>query len=383
MTTTKNYPDNITALYARLSQEDALDGDSNSIVNQKKILLKYAEDNGFPNPTFFIDDGVSGVTFDRPGWNEMIRLAEAGKVKTVIVKDMSRMGRDYLKVGYYTESFFAERDIRYIAINDGVDSDKGDNDFTPFRNLFNDFYARDTSKKIRAVMRAKGNAGEHLCSNPPYGYVKDPADKKKWIVDEEAAEVVKRIFDLCVAGKGPMQIAKALTAGKVLTVKAYYAKRDGKPMPENLYQWDPKSVAGILERPEYTGCTVNFKTYSKSHKLKKRLQNAPENYRIFPDTQPAIINRKSVGARAGTAGKQTPPRQTSGTAGVVLWAIVLCRLRQQTAFCYGQEHDPGAGLLSLREVQEQYGGLHHALYPRGNAETVCAAPDIRCNRHVL
>ena len=285
------YPDNITALYARLSQEDALDGESNSIANQKKILLKYAEDNGFPNPTFFIDDGVSGVTFDRPGWNEMIHLAEAGKVKTVIVKDMSRMGRDYLKVGYYTESFFAERDIRYIAINDGVDSDKGDNDFTPFRNLFNDFYARDTSKKIRAVMRAKGNAGEHLCSNPPYGYVKDPNDKKKWIVDEEAAEIVKRIFDLCVAGKGPMQIAKALTAGKVLTVKAYYAKRDGKPMPDNPYRWSVETIRGILERPEYAGCTVNFKTYSKSHKLKKRLQNAPENYRIFPDTQPAIVDR--------------------------------------------------------------------------------------------
>ena len=292
MTTTKNYPDNITALYARLSQEDALDGESNSIANQKKILLKYAKDNGFPNPTFFIDDGVSGVTFDRPGWNEMIRLSEAGKVKTVIVKDMSRMGRDYLKVGYYTESFFAERDIRYIAINDGVDSEKGDNEFTPFRNLFNDFYARDTSKKIRAVMRSKGNAGEHLCSNPPYGYRKDPDDKKKWIVDEEAAAVVKRIFDLCIAGKGPMQIAKVLTADKVLTVKAYYAKRDGKTMPDNLYRWDYKSIAGILERPEYTGCTVNFKTYSKSHKLKKRLQNAPENYRIFPNTQPAIIEEQ-------------------------------------------------------------------------------------------
>ena len=158
--------------------------------------MKYATDNGFPNPTFFIDDGVSGVTFDRPGWNEMIRLAEAGKVRTVIVKDMSRMGRDYLKVGYYTESFFAERDIRYIAINDGVDSDKGDNDFTPFRNLFNDFYARDTSKKIRAVMRAKGNAGEHLCTNPPYGYQKDPMDKKKWIVDEEAAEMSDG-FSIC------------------------------------------------------------------------------------------------------------------------------------------------------------------------------------------
>lgn len=292
MTTTKNYPDNITALYARLSQEDALDGESNSIANQKKILLKYATDNGFPNPTFFIDDGVSGVTFDRPGWNEMIRLSEAGKVKTVIVKDMSRMGRDYLKVGYYTESFFAERDIRYIAINDGVDSDKGDNEFTPFRNLFNDFYARDTSKKIRAVMWSKGNAGEHLCTNPPYGYRKDPDDKKKWIVDEEAAAVVKRIFDLCIAGKGPMQIAKVLTADKVLTVKAYYAKRDGKAMPDNLYRWDYKSISGILERPEYTGCTVNFKTYSKSHKLKKRLQNSPENQRIFLNTQPAIIEEQ-------------------------------------------------------------------------------------------
>lgn len=292
MTANTNYPDNITALYARLSQEDALDGESNSIANQKKILLKYATDNGFPNPAFFIDDGVSGVTFDRPGWNEMIRLAEAGKVRTVIVKDMSRMGRDYLKVGYYTESFFAERDIRYIAINDGVDSDKGDNDFTPFRNLFNDFYARDTSKKIRAVMRAKGNAGEHLCTNPPYGYMKDPADKKKWIVDEEAAEIVKRIFDLCIAGKGPMQIAKLLTAQHVLTVKAHYAQRDGRPLPEKPYQWSPKSVAGILERPEYTGCTVNFKTYSKSHKLKKRLHNAPENQRIFPDTQPTIIDEQ-------------------------------------------------------------------------------------------
>ena len=241
----------------------------------------------------------------------MIRLAEAGKVKMVIVKGISRMGRDYLKVGYYTESFFAERDIRYIAINDGVDSDKGDNDFTPFRNLFNNFYARDTSKKIRAIMRAKGNAGEYLCSNPPYGYVKDPTDKKKWIVDEEAAEIVKRIFDLCVARKGLMQIAKVLTADKVLTVNAYYAKRDGKPMPDNLYRWSVETIRGILERPEYMGCTVNFKTYSKSHKLKKRLQNALENYRIFPDTQPAIVNR-NVFERVQElrANKRRPAKQT-------------------------------------------------------------------------
>ena len=289
MTTTNNYPDNITALYARLSQEDALDGESNSIANQKKILLKYAKDNGFSNPIFFIDDGVSGVTFDRPGWNEMIRLAEAGKVTTVIVKDMSRMGRDYLKVGYYTESFFAERDIRYIAINDGVDSDKGDNEFTPFRNLFNDFYARDTSKKIRAVMRAKGNAGEHLCTNPPYGYMKSPDNKKQWIVDEEAAAVVKRIFDLCVAGKGPLQIAKILTADKVLTTKAHYAKQKGKVLPENPYSWNESTIVGVLERMDYCGHTVNFKSYSKSHKLKKRIPTTKEQQAIFRNTHEAIV----------------------------------------------------------------------------------------------
>ena len=289
MTTTNNYPDNITALYARLSQEDALDGESNSIANQKKILLKYAKDNGFSNPIFFIDDGVSGVTFDRPGWNEMIRLAEAGKVTTVIVKDMSRMGRDYLKVGYYTESFFAERDIRYIAINDGVDSDKGDNEFIPFRNLFNDFYARDTSKKIRAVMRAKGNAGEHLCTNPPYGYMKSPDNKKQWIVDEEAAAVVKRIFDLCVAGKGPMQIAKILKADKVLTTRAHYAKQKGKSLPDNPYSWNESTIVAVLERMDYCGHTVNFKSYSKSHKLKKRIPTTKEQQAIFRNTHEAIV----------------------------------------------------------------------------------------------
>ncbi len=341
--TNTNYPDNITALYARLSQEDALDGESNSIANQKKILLKYAKDNSFQNPLFFIDDGVSGVTFDRPGWNEMISLAEQGKVKTVIVKDMSRMGRDYLKVGYYTESFFAERDIRYIAINDGVDSDKGDNDFTPFRNLFNDFYARDTSKKIRAVMRAKGNSGEHLCSNPPYGYRKDPEDKKRWIVDEDAAEVVKRIFALCVDGKGPMQIAKLLTADKVLTVKAHYAKQNGKTLPDKPYQWANETISGILERSEYTGCTVNFKTYSKSHKLKKRLNNSPENMRIFPNTQPAIINEK-VWQRVQElrANKRRPAKQAERQglfSGLLYCADCGSKLHFHTAACLTPKQD--------------------------------------------
>jgi site-specific DNA recombinase len=288
MTAYTNKPEQITALYARLSQEDALDGDSNSIVNQKAVLSKYAADNGFTNPVFFIDDGVSGVTFDRPNFNRMIAEIEAGNVATVIVKDMSRLGRDYLKVGYYTEIFFVERDVRYIAINDGVDSAKGDNDFTPFRNLFNDFYAKDTSKKVRAIKKAQGMAGEHL-TKPPYGYKVDPADKKKWIVDEEAAAVVKRIFDLCIAGKGPMQIAKILKLDKVLTTKAYYAKQKGKLLPDNPYNWNENSIVGILERMDYCGHTVNFKSYSKSHKLKKRIPTTKEQQAIFRNTHEAIV----------------------------------------------------------------------------------------------
>ncbi len=288
MTANTYMPGQITALYARLSQEDALDGDSNSIVNQKAVLSKYAADNGFSNPVFFIDDGVSGVTFDRPSFNRMIAEIEAGKVATVIVKDMSRLGRDYLKVGYYTEIFFVERDVRYIAINDGVDSAKGDNDFTPFRNLFNDFYAKDTSKKVRAIKRAQGMAGEHL-TKPPYGYMVDPADRKKWIVDEEAATVVKRIFDLCIAGKGPSQIANTLKADNVLIAKAHYAKKKGKALPENPYNWDESTIVGILERMDYCGHTVNFKSYSKSHKLKKRIPTTKEQQAVFRNTHEAIV----------------------------------------------------------------------------------------------
>ena len=228
------------------------------------------------------------MTFDRPNFNRMIAEIEAGNVATVIVKDMSRLGRDYLKVGYYTEIFFVERDVRYIAINDGVDSAKGDNDFTPFRNLFNDFYAKDTSKKVRAIKKAQGMAGEHL-TKPPYGYKVDPNDRKKWIVDEEAAAVVKRIFDLCVAGKGPSQIAKVLKADKVLIAKAYYSKKKGKALPDNPYNWKDSTIVGILERMDYCGHTVNFKSYSKSHKLKKRIPTTKEQQAIFRNTHEAIV----------------------------------------------------------------------------------------------
>ena len=196
-------PDKITALYCRLSQDDALDGESNSITNQKTLLSKYAADHGFRNTRFFVDDGFSGTSFQRPGFQEMMRYVEDYSVSAVIVKDLSRLGREYSYMGRLQDFIFPAYDVRFIAINDDVDSAKGENDFAVFKNVFNDYYAKDTSKKIRAVVKMRGEAGEHLASNPPYGYIKDPQDKKKWIVDEEAAKVVQRIFNLCIAGKRP------------------------------------------------------------------------------------------------------------------------------------------------------------------------------------
>ena len=278
----------ITILYCRLSNEDSMDGESNSIQNQRTILSRYAADHGFTNTRILVDDGYTGTNFDRPGVQEGLSLVEQGLVGTWIVKDMSRFGRDYLQVGRYTELVFPSYDVRFIAVNDGVDSAKGDNDFTPFRNLFNDFYAKDTSKKVRSVMRTRGTSGKHL-GKPPYGYRSDPQDKDRWILDEEAATVVKRIFDLTIAGKGPSQIARILERDQVLTTKALYAQRKGKPLPDRPYHWHEQSVVGILERMEYTGCVCNFKTYSKSYKLKKRIPNAKEDMFILPDTQEAIV----------------------------------------------------------------------------------------------
>lgn len=278
----------ITILYCRLSNEDALDGESNSIANQRNILTRFAADHGFTNTHILVDDGYTGTNFNRPGVQEGLSLVEQGLVGTWIVKDMSRFGRDYLQVGRYTEIVFPSFDVRFIAVNDGVDSERGDNDFTPFRNLFNDFYAKDTSKKVRSVMKARGISGKHL-GGPPYGYRSDPQDKDHWILDEDAAPVVKRIFDLTIAGVGPSRIARILEADKVPTVKALYAMRKGKPTPERPCHWIEQSVVNILERMEYTGCVCNFKTYSKSYKLKKRIPNAKEDMFILPGTQEAII----------------------------------------------------------------------------------------------
>ena len=289
----------ITILYCRLSNEDALDGESNSIQNQKEFLTRYAAEHGYTNLKILVDDGYTGTNFDRPGVQEGFALVKQGLVGCWLVKDLSRFGRDYLTVGQYTDIIFPSYDVRFIAVNDGVDSERGDSDgFAAIRNLFNEWYPRDTSKKVRVVFRQKGTSGKHL-GKPPYGYRTDPADKDHWIIDEDAAPVVKRIFDLAIDGKGPEQIARILEQDKVLTTKALYAKQSKnhpdpkkrKKMPERPYHWIGQSVAGILERMEYTGCTCNFKTYSKSYKLKKRIPNAIEDMYIFPDTQEAIVSQ--------------------------------------------------------------------------------------------
>ena len=290
----KNTQEKITALYCRLSRDDELEGDSNSILNQKTILEKYAKENRFRNLRFFVDDGYSGTTFDRPSWNELLEQIENGEIAVLIVKDMSRLGRDYLKVGFYTEVLFVEKGVRFIAINNGIDSTRQqDSDFTPFLNIINEWYAKDTSKKIRAVMRSKGESGAPLCTVPPYGYRKDETDKRLWVVDEEAARVVKRIFSLCLEGYGPSQIARILQEDQVLTPTAYYheaGRTFRNALPEDAYGWSQKSVARILERPEYQGHTVNFKTYRQSYKNKKTCYNPAENQMVFENTHEALID---------------------------------------------------------------------------------------------
>lgn len=290
-----NTNEKITALYCRLSHDDELNGDSNSIINQKNILETFAVQRGWTNFRFYVDDGISGTTFDREGFQQMISDIEAGKIGTVIVKDMSRFGRDYLKVGYYTEVMFAEYDIHFIAINDGVDSEREDNDFTPIRNLFNEFYAKDTSKKIRAVWKAKGSAGERIAAVPVYGYKKDPENPKHLIIDEEAAPIVQRIYNMCLAGMGPAQIARQLSEEKILR-PSYHINNIGMShrtdLGKNPYGWSCTGVAAILERRDYLGHTTNFKYKRKSYKCHKAIKRPEEEHMIFYNTHEAIISQE-------------------------------------------------------------------------------------------
>lgn len=291
----------ITALYCRLSRDDepngsdgTVRGDSNSIVNQKAILSKYAKDNGFKNPQFFVDDGVSGTTFEREGFQAMIAEVENGNVATIIVKDMSRFGRDYLKVGFYTEVMFPEKNVRFIAINNGIDSaNQTDSDFTPFLNIMNEWYARDTSKKIKTVLKAKGESGKPLATKPPYGYVKNPNDPNEWLIDDESADVVRRIYSLCLAGYGTTQIANMLTNERILKPTAYWYEKgiiNYATPPTKQYVWATRTVSDILSKKEYIGHTVNFKTCRQSYKSKKSLRNSEEKQMVFENTHEPIID---------------------------------------------------------------------------------------------
>ena len=297
--------DKITALYCRLSVEDTKDEKkngkedlSNSIQNQKAMLLQYARDHRFPHPTFFIDDGYSGVTYDRPGFQKMLDEIEAGHVGTVNTKDLSRLGRNSALTGLYINYTFPQNDVRYIAINDHFDSinpNSTDSDIAGIKNWFNEFFAKDTSRKIRAVQKAKGERGERLTVHVPYGYMKNPENPKEWIIDEEAAQVVKKIFTLCMNGRGPSQIADQLEKDKILTPTAYKNKQGVKTPhtePENPYRWHESTIVNILERKEYIGATVNFKTYTNSIWDKKQRENPEENRVIFYNTHPAIIEQE-------------------------------------------------------------------------------------------
>lgn len=304
----------ITAIYCRLSQEDDLQGESNSIKNQKLILQQYAEQHRFPNIQFYVDDGYSGANFNRPDFKRMMNDIEHGKVGIVIVKDQSRLGRDYLQTGMLMEITFPQYDVRFIAVNDGVDSANGVSDFSGIKNYFNDFYARDTSRKIRAVQRAKGERGERVGTTIPYGYMKDPNNPKQYIPDPETAPIVKRIFEIYASGIGIVKICDRLSSEKIICPSVYAFRKSGSksgnPDLSRPYHWAQNTVRKMLSNQEYAGDTVNFKTYSKSNKLKKRLKNDPENILIFKDTHEAIIDRKTFEmVQRHFAGRKRPDKQ--------------------------------------------------------------------------
>ena len=285
----------IAGLYTRLSRDDGTDSESNSIANQKRLLSQKAKELGFTNVKFYVDDGYTGTNFNRPGFQELLDDIEMGYISVVMVKDLSRLGRDYVSVGHYTDNYFPEHNIRFIAVNDMVDSDEGENEIAPFKNIMNEMYARDISRKIRSSNRIRGNLGEPL-AQPPYGYMKSPENKKKWIIDPDASQVVKSIFRMCIEGKGNEAIAHVLQSNKIYIPMAYWhskgLNRGGKQMPADPYRWSKTTVRKILTQQEYCGDVINFKTYSKNFKNKKRLMNAEENWRIFKDVHEPIIERE-------------------------------------------------------------------------------------------
>ena len=284
----------ITAIYCRLSRDDGTETESNSIGNQKKMLTQKAKELGLTNTKYYVDDGYTGTNFNRPAFQELLDDIEMGYISVIIVKDLSRLGRDYVSVGHYTDNYFPEHNVRFIAVNDMVDSDEGENEIAPFKNVMNEMYARDISRKVRSAHRIRGNMGEPL-SQPPYGYMKSPENKKKWIIDPEAAEIVRDIYRMCLEGMGNEAIAGELQRREVLIPMAYWQskglKRGGKNTQPNPYKWCKTTVQKILAQQEYCGDVINFKTYSKNFKNKTRIDNPVENWKIFKDVHEPIIDR--------------------------------------------------------------------------------------------
>ena len=287
----------ITALYCRLSQDDGLEGDSNSIQNQKTILMDYAKSRGYLHPMYFVDDGISGTTFQRPAFQRMEAMIENGEIGTVIVKDLSRFGRNHIETGRYLEMVYPSLSVKFIAIQENIDTMEGTGtEMMPFHNIFNEWYASQTSKKVRAVWAMKAANGQRTNFNVPFGYKRDPEDQEKWLIDEPAAEVVRKIFSLCIGGKGPSQIARYLEDEKVLTPCAYYhsiGRKANHPVPKNPYGWRDTSIEQILANRVYTGCTVNLKTTTVSYKVHKMIRKPEEDWVIIPNTQEAIVDENT------------------------------------------------------------------------------------------
>ena len=326
-------------LYERLSRDDNLEGESYSIGNQKKLLAKVAKEKGYTNLVHFLDDGISGVTMDRPGFVEMIRQLEQGKAAAVFVKDLSRLGRNYIEVGRLTEEFFPDHDIRLVAVSDNIDTAEGENELAPIRNLFNEWYARDISKKRRISNKIKGNAGEPM-GQPPYGYIKDPNDPKHWIVDDEAAQVVRRVYSMTLEGFGTEQIAAQLEKDDVLTPRAYWLtkgiKRPGKGKQQPPTKWNSSTITKILSLQEYCGDILNFKTYSKSYKNKKRIDNDRENWVVFQDVHEAIIERAMYEQVQQKRGKIRKRRTNNGEHNMFSGLLVCADCGSNLHFHFNQ-----------------------------------------------
>ena len=362
----------ITALYCRLSRDDGNDKESNSIENQKLMLARYAKEKGFENTRFYVDDGFTGTNFNRPDFKRMMEDVEAGYISTIIVKDMSRFGRNYVEVGLYTESYFPENNIRFIAITDLVDSADGDNEIIPFKNVMNEMYARDISKKVRSAKRIRGNMGEPL-SQPPYGYMKDPENPKRWIIEHEAASVVREIFRLYLEGYGQDKIARALQDRGIKNCTSYWQERGigrgGKKIQPNPYKWKSSTIGQILIRQEYCGDVVNFKTYSKSFKNKKRLQNPEENWKIFKDVHEPIIDRETFEAVQALIKKckRRDPKPENGDKNIFCDFLVCAECGHKLWYHVNTRNKDIHYFSCSNYVKDYRGSCQHRHYVRADA----------------